>query len=63
VELAFKRLKSLLGIGRLPLRSETLARSWLFAHPIMALLIEDASTKLLLSHLQQPATASCANSL
>ncbi|WP_165982913.1 transposase [Dankookia rubra] len=40
VELAFKRIKSLLGIGRLPVRSEALARSWLFAHLIMALLIE-----------------------
>jgi hypothetical protein len=63
VELAFKRLKSLLGIGRLPIRSEALARSWRFAHLIMALLIEDASTKLLVSHSQQPATASCATSL
>jgi hypothetical protein len=63
VELAFKRLKSLVGIGRLPIRSEALARSWLFAHLIMALLIEDASTKLLVSHFQQPATASCATSL
>jgi hypothetical protein len=63
VELAFKRLKSLLGIGRLPIRSEALARSWLFAHLIMALLIEDASTKLLASHPRQPATTSCATSL
>ncbi|WP_277751915.1 transposase [Dankookia rubra] len=63
VELAFKRLKSLLGIGRLPVRSEALARSWLFAHLIMALLIEDASKELLTPHPQQPATASCSTSL
>lgn len=63
VELAFKRLKSLLGIGRLPVRSEALARSWLFAHLIMALLIEDASKELLASHPQQPVTASCSTSL
>ncbi len=43
VELAFKRLKSLLGLDRLPAKSEALARSWLFAHLILALLIEDAS--------------------
>ena len=63
IELAFKRLKSLLGIGRLPVRSEALARSWLFAHLIMALLIEDASKELLASHPQQPVTASCSTSL
>ena len=40
VELAFKRLKSLLGIGRLPVSSAALARSWLFAHLIMKMLIE-----------------------
>ena len=63
IELAFKRLKSLLGIGRLPVRSEALARSWPFAHLIMALLIEDASKELLASHPQQPVTASCSTSL
>ncbi len=63
VELAFKRLKSLLGIGRLPIRSKALARSWLFAHLIAALLIEDASTKLLAPHPRQPATTACATSL
>jgi Transposase DDE domain len=47
VELAFKRLKGLLGLDRLPARSEPLARSWLLAHLILALLIDDASQALL----------------
>jgi Transposase DDE domain len=47
VELAFKRLKSLLGLDRLPARSEPLARSWLLAHLILALLIEDTARTLL----------------
>jgi IS4 transposase len=47
VELAFKRLKSLLGLGRLPAKNGALARSWLLAHLIMALLIEDTSRPLL----------------
>jgi len=47
VELAFKRLKGLLGLDRLPAKSEALARSWLLAHLILALLIEDASRELL----------------
>jgi hypothetical protein len=46
VELAFKRLKSLLGLHRLPVKSEALARSWLFAHLILALQIEEASRAL-----------------
>src|SRR5918998_1282287 len=47
VELAFKRLKSLLGLDRLPDKSAALARSWLFAHLILALLIEDTARTLL----------------
>src|SRR4029453_9399653 len=47
VELAFKRLKSLLGLDRLPARSEPLARNWLLAHLILALLIEDTARTLL----------------
>lgn len=39
VELALKRLKGLLGLDRLPAMSEALARSWLLAHLILALLI------------------------
>jgi Transposase DDE domain len=47
VELAFKRLKSGLGIDRLLARDERLARSWLLAHLILALLIEDAAGEIL----------------
>ena len=43
VELAFKRLKSLLGLGELPARSPDLARAWLNAKLILALLAEDAA--------------------
>jgi hypothetical protein len=43
VELAFKRLKSLIGIDRLPAKSDGLARSWLLAHLILALLIGEAA--------------------
>jgi hypothetical protein len=46
-ELAFKRRKTLLGLGRLPAKGEALARSWLLAHRIVALLIEDTSRQLL----------------
>src|SRR5918998_2218535 len=47
IELAFKRLKSLLGLDRLPAKSAALARGWLFAHLILALLLEDTARKLL----------------
>lgn len=47
VELAFKRLKSGLGIDRLLARDERLARSWLLTHLIVALLIEDAASEVL----------------
>jgi hypothetical protein len=46
IELAFKRLKSLLSIDRLPAKDEKLARSWILAHLIAALLIEDLSPEL-----------------
>jgi hypothetical protein len=42
VELAFKRLKSGMGIHKLPARDERLARSWLMAHLILALIIDEA---------------------
>ncbi|MCY1741019.1 transposase [Ensifer sp. SL37] len=47
VEIAFKRLKSGLGIHKLPARDERLARSWLMAHLIVALLIDEAVTDVL----------------
>jgi hypothetical protein len=46
VELAFKRLKSLLHIDRLPGREPRLAKTWLSAHLIAALLIEDILPQL-----------------
>ncbi|MBV9681479.1 MAG: hypothetical protein JO046_06785, partial [Solirubrobacterales bacterium] len=38
IELAIKRLKSLLGLGALPAKSPALARVWLYAKLILALL-------------------------
>lgn len=46
IELAFKRLKSLLHIDRLPAKEPGLAKTWLFSHLIAALLIEDMSPLL-----------------
>jgi hypothetical protein len=46
IELAFKRLKSLLHIDRLPAKDPDLARSWIFAHLITALLVEDLTPQL-----------------
>ena len=37
IELAFKRLKSLLRIDAMPTRTDRASRSWLYAHLIMAL--------------------------
>ncbi|MFT4013252.1 MAG: transposase [Paracoccus sp. (in: a-proteobacteria)] len=47
VEIAFKRLKSGLGIHKLPARDERLSRSWLMAHLIVALLIDEAVSEVL----------------
>ena len=47
IELAFKRLKSGLGLHRLVARDPVMARSWLLAHLILALLIEDAAGEVL----------------
>ena len=41
IERAFRRLKSLLPIDRLPTRTERGSRSWLYAHLILALLCDD----------------------
>lgn len=40
IELAFKRLKQLLGLGRLPHRDARAARTWLLGKLVVALLIE-----------------------
>lgn len=63
VELAFKRLKGLLGLGRLPAKCRALARSWLLAHLILALLIEGFAQELLESRPLRPATHRSCTSL
>jgi hypothetical protein len=47
IELAFKRLKSLLGIDRLPTRTEAGGLSWLYPHLILLLLTEDLCQEVL----------------
>lgn len=47
IELAFKRLKSLLHVDRLPAKNKDLARAWLNAHLILALLIDDTTQQAL----------------
>jgi Transposase DDE domain len=43
IELAFKRLKSLLDLAALPAKDPDLARSWIYAKLIVALLLENVS--------------------
>lgn len=47
IELAFKRLKSLLHIDRLPTHTPAASRSWLLAHLILALVCDDLSQEFL----------------
>ncbi len=47
IELAFKRLKSLIHIDRLPARTTLGCRSWLYPHLILALLCDDLSQNFL----------------
>jgi Transposase DDE domain len=47
IELAFKRLKSLLHIDRLRTKTEAGTRCWLYAHLIVALLADDLSQDVL----------------
>ena len=47
IELAFKRLKSLLRIDRLPTHTPAASRSWLLAHLILALVCDDLSQDVL----------------
>lgn len=46
VELAFKRLKSILHMDRLPAKDPALAKAWIAAHLLLALLIEDTAADL-----------------
>jgi hypothetical protein len=47
IELAFKRLKSLLHLDRMPTHTEAGGRTWLYAHLILALLTDDLSQDFL----------------
>jgi hypothetical protein len=47
IELAFKRLKSLLHIDQLPTRTAAASQSWLYAHLILALLCDGLSQDFL----------------
>ena len=47
VELAFKRMKSLAHLDKLPAKDNELARSWIYAHLIVALLIDDSCQEFL----------------
>jgi hypothetical protein len=47
IELAFKRLKSLLHIDRMPTHTDRASRSWLYAHLILALICDDLSQEVL----------------
>ena len=47
IELAFKRLKSLMNIDAIPTRTGRASRSWLYSHLILALLCDDLSQEFL----------------
>jgi hypothetical protein len=47
IELAFKRLKSLIGIDQLPTRTQAGGLSWLYSHLILLLLTEDICQEVL----------------
>ena len=47
VELAFKRLKSILHLDRLPCTTTKGARTWIYAHLVLALLLDDFSQDVL----------------
>lgn len=44
IELAFKRMKSILDMAKLPVKNPKLARAWLYAHLLVALLADDIRT-------------------
>lgn len=46
IELAFKRLKSILHLDRLPAKDPDLARTWITAHLLLALLIENTAAEM-----------------
>jgi len=46
IELAIKRLKSILHIDRLPAKNPQLARAWLYAHLLLALILDEITAEL-----------------
>ena len=46
IELAFKRLKSILHLDRLPAKDPNLAKTWILAHLLLALLIDDTAAEM-----------------
>jgi hypothetical protein len=54
IELAFKRLKSLIRIDRLPTRTKAGSLSWLYPHLILALLTDDICQEILESSPSGP---------
>jgi hypothetical protein len=54
IELAFKRLKSLLHIDQIPTRTQQASRSWLLTHLVLALLCDDVSQQMLESFPSGP---------
>lgn len=56
IELAFKRLKSILRLGRLPAKNPELARARIAADLLLALLIEDATAETAAFPLPDPET-------
>jgi hypothetical protein len=54
IELAFKRLKSLIRVDLLPTRTEAGGRSWIYPHLILALLTEDICQEILESSPSGP---------
>jgi hypothetical protein len=54
IELAFKRLKSLIRIDRLPTRTDAGSQSWLYPHLILALLTDDFCQEILESFPSGP---------
>jgi len=63
IELAFKRLKTLIKIDKIRSRSEAGTRCWLYANLIVALLAEDCSQDFLESFPQDLADAGAMSSL
>ena len=45
IELAIKRLKSILHIDRLPAKNPDLARAWLYAHLLLALVLDETAAE------------------